>query len=196
LEPVTPLPAQEVARNAARLRLRKHARRILAKPGDAEAHRARVEAALLIDGTEAVQGALADMFTLLDARFVDAKREAFEACAGRLSPRAHAAFAQVHALGALPRINPLATRWSLLSIPTADIPARARRCSLDDSRKLAAQGIAAFEAQDADSEQSFLDHCLTCHDKMAFMLARQVVLKKLDRLPPHWEAVGNRLEEL
>ena len=181
---------------AARLRLREHARRILATPGDAQAHRARVDAALQLEGTEAVQGALADMFTLLDASFADAKRQAFEACADRLSPRAHAAFAQVHALGALPRINPLATRWSLLSIPTADIPARARRCSLDDSRKLATQGIAAFEAKDAEGEQAFLDHCLTCHDKMAFMLARRAVLKHLDRLPPHWEAVGNRLEEL
>jgi len=180
----------------ARLRLRALARLVLAQPADAKAHLARVHAALQLEGTEPVQGALADMFTQLDARHADAKRQAFQACAARLSPRAHAAFEQLQSLGLLARINPLATRWSLLSIPTADIPARGRRCSLDDSRKLAQQGIEAFGAKDADAEQAFLDHCLTCHDKMAFMLARRAVLKTQVRLPPHWEAVGSRLESL
>lgn len=181
---------------SARIRLRAHARRVLAHPGDAQAHLGRVQAALLLDGTEAVQGALADMFTQLDAQQADAKRLAFQSCAERLSPRAHAAFEQLLPLGPLARINPLSTRWSLLSIPTADIPARARRCSLDDSRRLAQLGIEAFETADADGQEAFLDHCITCHDKMAFMLARRAVIKHSGRLPAHWEAVGERLEAL
>lgn len=46
----------------------------------------------------------------------------------------------------MPAINPLATRWSVLAQPSADISTRARRCSVDDSRRLAEQAVLAFEA--------------------------------------------------
>lgn len=189
----TPPP---LSHDAARLRLRAHARALLAQPRDAQLHLARVDVALLLEGTEPVQGALADMFTQLDANHANIKRIAYLACCERLSPRVRMDFEQLLTLGPLPAINTLATRWSLLSIPTADIPARGRRCSLDDSRKLAQQGLQAFEAEDAEAQQAFLDHCMTCHDKMAFMLARRDVLKHVARLPSPWQAVSDRLEEL
>jgi hypothetical protein len=178
------------------LQLRDQSRRLLARPDDAQEHLKRVELALILDGTEPVQGALADMFVQLDDRHIEDKRSAFNTCANRLSPRVRAEFEMQLGQGALSRINTVATRWSLLSIPTADIPARVRRCSLDDSRKLAQLAIQAFKGQDFETQQNFLDHCMTCHDKMAFMLARREVLRLVDRLPSDWHSVGNRLESL
>jgi hypothetical protein len=67
---------------------------------------------------------------------------------------------------------------------------------VDDSKALAARGVLAFEALDEPGQQAFLDHCTTCHDKMAFMLARRGVLKTAGRLPASWEAVSAQLEAL
>ena len=181
---------------SARLRLRMQSQKLIRQPHNALAHVARVEAAVQMDGTEAVQGALADMFAQLDSGFADAKRGAYQFCQHRLPPRIAAAFEALIGQGRLPFVNHLATRWSLLSIPSADMPARTRRCSLDDSRTLAAQGVLAFEARDETAQQVFLNHCLACHDKMAFMLARRSVLKLARQLPTHWEAVSSQLEAL
>jgi hypothetical protein len=149
-----------------------------------------------MEGTEAVQGALADMFAQLDAGHAAAKRAAFMACRHRLPARIGVAFEELIEQSRIPHINTLATRWSLLSIPSADIPARVRRCSLDVSKELAAAALVAFAARDEEAQRAFLDHCVTCHDKMAFMLARRGVLKMVDRLPPAWELVSTRLEAL
>jgi hypothetical protein len=179
-----------------RLSLRTQARRLLGHPQDAQAHLARVDAALQIEGTEAVQGALADMFAQLDKSHAGVKRIAYQACQHRLCARISLAFEGLIEQNQIPLINKLATRWSLLSIPGADIPTRVRRCSLDASRALAAAGLHAFETHDETAQHAFLEHCMTCHDKMAFMLARRSVLKIVPRLPDAWESVSSRLEAL
>jgi len=184
------------ADTSARLQVRLQARQLMRDPQDTQAHLARVEAALQMDGSEAVQGALADMFTQLDSHCSEVKRNAYSLCQHRLPARVALAFEALIAQNPLPQINTLATRWSLLSIPSADIPTRVRRCSLDDSKALAAQGVRAFEALDEPGQQAFLDHCMTCHDKMAFMLARRAVLKTAGRLPAAWETVSTQLEAL
>jgi hypothetical protein len=181
---------------SARFSLRAQARHLIGHPQDSLAHAARVDAALQIEGTEAVQGALADMFAQLDKSHADVKRIAYEACQHRLSARISLAFEGLIEKNQIPLINKLATRWSLLSIPSADIPTRVRRCSLDASRVLAAAGFHAFETRDEEAQNAFLEHCMTCHDKMAFMLARRAVLKIVPRLPEAWELVSSRLEAL
>jgi mono/diheme cytochrome c family protein len=95
---------------------------------------------------------------------------------------------------ALPRVSPLATRWSVLAMPSADISTRARRCSADDSRSLAKIAVQAVADSDQQAQQIFLHHCLTCHDNLAFMLARREILKLAKQLPPGWEAVSLQLE--
>ena len=93
----------------------------------------------------------------------------------RLNPHVAKAFGR-HTQGhALPRITSLATRWSVWAQPSAEVPARVRRASPDDSHRLARQVVEAlYDGEPTDAariEQDFLDHCISCQDKLAFMLA-------------------------
>jgi hypothetical protein len=106
-----------------------------------------------------------------------------------------AAFDQQVVGPALHSPHPLATRWSVLAQPSVDIPTRARRCSPDDSRDIAAQALRALDADDAAGVSRFLDHCMTCHDNLAFMLVRRAVLKDGRNLPAAWESVSRALEQ-
>jgi mono/diheme cytochrome c family protein len=175
--------------------MRRHARHLLRDSSSTEAHLARISAALELPGAEPVQGVLADVFTALGADQAAFKRNALATVKARLSPHIASWFESQVQARRLPRISPLATRWSVLSIPSADISTRARRCSADDSRALAAHAVLAVEAADAQGEQLFLHHCLTCHDNLAFMLARRQLLKSDCQLPVGWDAVSRQLEQ-
>ena len=64
-----------------------------------------------------------------------------------------------------------------------------------DSRLLAKQAVLAFERADLAAQNEFLHHCVTCHDNLAFMLARRALLKTATALPGDWEAVSLQLEQ-
>ena len=179
----------------ARLAVRRHARRLLRVPSDLNAHMARLQAALELPGAEPVQGALADLFCCFGAPHAAPKRTALELAKGRLSAHAARWFEAQTGQPPLPAINPLATRWSVLAHPSADISTRARRCSADDSRLLAAQAVHACEAGDATAQNEFLHHCVTCHDNLDFMLARRALRQSGAALPDDWEAVSLQLEQ-
>jgi hypothetical protein len=83
----------------------------------------------------------------------------------------------------------------VLARPSADISTRARRCSGDDSRALAAAVILAVADHDMQAQQAFLHHCITCHDNLAFMLARRALLRTQPTLPDHWQMVSQQLEQ-
>ncbi len=175
--------------------MRRHARHLLRDSSSTEAHLARLSAALNLPGAEPAQGALADVFSSLGADQTTFKRDALAMVKPRLSAHIAGWFESQVQAPRLPRISPLATRWSVLSIPSADITTRARRCSADDSRALAARAVLAVESADAQGEQLFLHHCLTCHDNLAFMLARRQLLKTDHKLPAGWDAVSRQLEQ-
>jgi mono/diheme cytochrome c family protein len=175
--------------------MRRQARHLLRDSSSTEAHLVRINAALNLPGSEPVQGVLADVFTSLGADQAAFKRDALARVKARLSTHIASWFESQIRAPRLPRISPLATRWSVLSIPSADISTRARRCSADDSRALAARAVLAVEAADAQGEQLFLHHCLTCHDNLAFMLARRQLLKIDPQLPAGWDAVSRQLEQ-
>lgn len=180
--------------------VRRHARVLARRREDVGVHLARIHASLQLDGVEPVQGALADLFGCFGKDGAALKAAALHLAAPRLGSRLARRFGLWVAGQALPRITPLATRWSLLVSASADTPTRARRCSADDSRRLAAQFVAAFEghdandANDADVQAQFLHHCLTCQDRLAFMIARREILKRQDHLPDGWADVQNELE--
>ncbi|MDD2924958.1 hypothetical protein [Rhodoferax sp.] len=179
----------------ARRTMRRHARFLKQNVLDTRVHSARLDAALLLPGAEPVQGALADLFASVGAEQAQFKRDALSLARERLAPHVSSWFESQIDAPVLPRITPLATRWSVLAIPSADISTRARRCSVDDSRALAAQVIDAVAQGDAQGEQLFLHHCVTCHDNLAFMLARRALLKANTRLPPGWDTVSQQLEQ-
>lgn len=174
--------------------VRRHSRALARRRGDVGVHLARIHASLQFDGVEPVQGALADMFGSFGKDSAALKAAALQLAAPRLGDRLARRFQLWVAAQALPRITPLATRWSLLVSASADTPTRSRRCGADDSRRLAAQFLAAFEAQDQDAQAQFLLHCLTCQDRLAFMIARREILKRQDHLPDGWADVQNELQ--
>ena len=179
----------------ARQSMRRSARLLKQNASDIPTHSARLTAAMMLPGSEPVQGVMADLFVTFGEDQSTVKREALQWVRARLAAHVASWFeSQIHA-PALPRITPLATRWSILSIPSADISTRARRCSVDDSRALAAQVVSAVALGGVQEQQLFLHHCVTCHDNMAFMLARRALLKVNTELPPGWEVVSHQLEQ-
>lgn len=186
--------AQAPSRQA-RLAVRQHARRLVCDPADVSAHFARLHAALELPGSEPVQGALADIFVSFGEREESLKRTALQMARDRLAAHTARWFEAQAGRARLSRISPLATRWSVLARPSADMSTRARRCSVDDSRALADQVVRAVENADVQAQQEFLHHCVTCHDNLAFMLARRALLRANANLPADWEAVSLQLEQ-
>jgi len=180
---------------AARRTVRRLARHLLRNPDDAGAHIARLQASLELAGAEPVQGALADLFTCFGAGHEQLKRTALQLASDRLSVHAARWFEAQVVQAALPPINSLATRWSVLAHPSANISSRARRCSADDSRLLADKAVVAFKAEDQAAQNEFLHHCVICLDNLAFMLARRALLKSGAVLPDDWAAVSLQLEQ-
>lgn len=178
-----------------RLALRRHCRRLLKDRTDRQNHLARLQAALSLDGAEPVQGALADIFCVFGRGETEVKRIALQMARGRMSARVVAQFVAQLDADALPVINALATRWSILARPSADITTRARRCSPDDSRLLAKHALQDFLEGDVEAQEEFFQHCITCHDKLAFMLARREILARHATLPQAWERVSGQLEQ-
>ena len=179
----------------ARMALRRFARQLLQNPTDAKRHLDHLRAALALPGSEPVQGALADIFVSFGAQEVTLKRTALQIARPRLAVHTGHWFDAHVNLDSLPRITSLATRWSVLARPSTDISTRARRCSVDDSRALAEQVVHAVENANQQAQQEFLHHCVTCHDNLAFMLARRALLRAGATLPPDWEAVSLQLEQ-
>ena len=178
---------------APREQARHFARALRLSPHDETAHLGRLQACLALDGVEPVQGALADLFVSFGADRAAFKRRALTLAGPRLHEWLRGRFERwVHA-PAVPRITPLATRWSLLAVPSADMSTRARRCSPDVSRAVAAQALMAWQANDLDGLDHFLHHCLTCRDRLAFMLVRRALHQRQAALPAGWDAVETEL---
>ena len=183
------------AAKPARLAFRRLARRLLRAPLNAVTHMARLQAALDLPGSEPVQGALADLYVTFGPTDAPLKQQALALAHNRLAAH-HARFFEAQAAqAALTTTNPLATRWSVLARPSADISSRARRCSVDDSKALAAHMVLAVERDDTQAQQEFLHHCITCHDNLAFMLARRALRHAGAGLSAQWEAVSQQLQQ-
>lgn len=183
-----------MAERAARISLRSWGRRLLGARDTVALHWARLQAALLLPDAEPVQGTLADLFYALPN--TSERRAALTVAQHRLSPAVAQAFGACVASGAFPHSSRLATRWSVLVSPSLDQPRRALRCNADDSRALAQIGLQAWERGDEWAQAEFLEHCRICRDTLAFMLARQAILKRQAALPAAWEAVSNDLQQL
>lgn len=180
----------------ARDRFREAGRAVLRHPSDLRHHEARVLVACEFDGSEPLQGALAD---LLHACAPDADGHGALLLRASVNERlpAHvceALFRQVRSKARLPAANALATRWSVLASPSLDVPRRAMLCSVDDARAIAARAIPALLAGDANTEQAFLAHCEGAGDALAFMLARRALTRQGRVLSPRWDAVLELLQ--
>lgn len=180
---------------AERTRFRQAGRSVLRNGGDLDAHEARVLVACRLQGAEPVQGALADM---AHAGTSDLQRVSqllqHPEVRQRLSPGVLAAFSSQLQTGPLPRVSALATRYSVLAMPSLDVPPRAILCGVDDSRRAAAAALPGLLAGDALIEAAFLDHCEGACDTLAFMLARSALVKARHVLSPRWREVSETLQ--
>ena len=181
---------------SARERFRQAGRRVLNAPADAALHAQRVDAALALEGAEPLQGALADW---LHGCAPDADN--FQPVLARadirprLAPFVWQALQEQAASGhKLPAASTWATRWSVLVAPSLDVPRRAILCSVDDSRRIAAEALPLLLAGDAQAEQDFLTHCEGAGDSLAFMLVRRALTREGRALSPQWEAVSLALQ--
>ena len=181
---------------SARERFRQAGRRVLHAPADPALHAERVDAALALEGAEPMQGALADW---LHGCAPDAARLHAVLARADVGPRLapfvlQALRAQVASGHQLPAASAWATRWSVLVAPSLDVPRRALLCSVDDSRRIAAEALPALLAGDAQAEQDFLAHCEGAGDSLAFMLARRALTREGRAMSPQWDAVSTVLQ--
>ncbi|MDS9994194.1 hypothetical protein PNQ69_15625 [Xanthomonas sp. A2111] len=187
------------ARDPARLVMRTHARALLRDPRDAAAHLARLHAALQLHDNEPTQGVLADLFVALPRHDIALRKLALQMAATHLPPHVAEAF-QRHSQGhALLPINALATRWSVLARPSADVPARVRRASPDHSRRMVREVVDALcdgaPIAAARCEREFLDYCISCQDKLAFMLATRELRRHALALGDRWDSTARWLQQ-
>ena len=125
----------------ARQVVRQQGRHLLRHPGDANAHMARLHAALELAGGEPAQGALADLFSCFGAQHETLKRTALQLARPRLSAHAARWFDAQAAQAALKEAEQLYARQSTLAgqqlIARASLDAQ--RATRDAARAQVAQ---------------------------------------------------------
>lgn len=161
-------------------RFRHYSRAVLRAPSTTAYHKERINLAKKLDESEPLQGALSDYFfgcwydiPLIHPEFV----HDFEA---RLSTQAlqiiHDCLTKKYFLQ---KNNLLATRWSVITTPTLDVASHKLRTSSDDATRIAQNLTDAIilahqkgeHSKVAQLEDEFFEHCLVCHDLVAFMKA-------------------------
>ena len=201
LPPASPLtPASALP---ARLAFRAAGRRVLRSPTDGVAHAARLQAACALTGGEAAQGALADWLYACPGQ-LQAQKQALRQAALQRSLGAvvwrqfvrqlHLA-AQRSGAQMQPRVQRMATRWSVLVQPSSDVPQRALLCGADDSQGAAQAAVAAILAGDTAQEAAFLAHCTGAQDSLAFMLARRSLQRAGFNFSPAWQDAMRVLQQ-
>lgn len=168
---------------------------IMRCPTDMTLHKQRIEQSLSMTGAEPLQGVLADMLYAVVGKQETEDWINQPSVASRLPILLHQRFLkQLASKRRLPRVNALATRWSVLVTPSLDVPARAILCGSDDSRVLAAEAIAAISVGVDDAEAAFLAHCEGANDTLAFMLVRRALIKEGKTLSPQWDSMMTQLQ--
>lgn len=193
---MTPIP-QNAMHPITREEFRRTTRQVLQAPTSLEAHHNRLRAAQKIPGSEPLQAAFVDMLCSVppvstgalewlrdpasEARLAAHVREALLGAASASAP--------------MTRVNPLATRWCVIAVPSCNVPERARLSSADDSRAMAAQAVQQATAGNDEALNEFLGHCVGTQDKLAFMLAFTALSRDGVALTQDWYRVMTLLQE-
>ena len=179
-----------------RTEFRTFSRQVFNDRNNAGLHRSRLQAALNMPGYEPTQGALIDMLVGCKSASREERQAALNLAQSRINPLLVDRLQGQVEKPTYTVNNSLATRWSILASPSLDIPRRTMRCSTDDSRQYARRAVAAWQANDMATQNAFLEHCIICQDKLAFLLARKNILQSQDELPLAWMLAGEFLEKL
>ncbi len=189
---------------AVREQYRRMSRRIIVAPNLAVYHKERIRTALNFFENEPLQGALADYFygCWYDVPFLG--KEILDEAKERLPATIYQAFLNcVHKKSYIWSISHLATRWSVLVTPSMDVPAHKLRTSSDNAWYVADNIIITLlKARDdknqalGQMENDFLEHCIACADRMAFMMVWFRLNKEDWVFDDRWMACRNTLETL
>ena len=189
---------------AVRADYRRASRRVLTSPTNTSHHQERIRAALQFYESEPLQGALADYFygAWYDMPF---DGEAILAQAkDRLTKPVYDAFLNcVRKKEYIWAISPLATRWSILVTPSLDVATHQLRTSSDNAWYVADNIITTLLAAReqgsttlSETEDDFLEHCIACADRMAFMVVWFRLSKENWDFDERWVNCRKTLESL
>lgn len=164
---------------AARQTFRFYSRKVFLVPNDRSFHEKRIDAAMLLEEREPIQGALADFFYSCWYDIPYDIEDIFTQVKPRLQPQIADAFRDcINKLDYIQRSSVLATRWSVLVSPSLNLYGNRLRISSDDAKNVAKDITNALmnarDIEDWDTmeriESEFFAHCLARNDRLAFSL--------------------------
>ncbi|MEN2750328.1 hypothetical protein AAIR29_01645 [Psychrobacter sp. FBL11] len=163
----------------ARHTYRYYARKIFIDPSNRYYHEQRINAALLLNEKEPLQGAVADFFFGCWYDIPYDVKDIFARIQGRLHPQIEHAFHNcINKLDYIKYSSEFATRWSVLVTPSLNVQTHRLRISSDDAKEIAknitTELMSARAAEDWHTieqvEREFFAHCLACNDRLAFSI--------------------------
>ncbi len=183
---------------------RYYSRKIFSSPSNRYYHEQRINAALLLKEKEPIQGALADFFYGCWYDIPYDVGEMFEQVKERLNPDVEQGFRNyIKKLDYIDRSSSLATRWSVLVMPSLNEQAKRLRISSDDAkgvaRDIVLELLKARDLEDWDSieqiENEFFSHCIAHTDRLTFTLVWFRLGKSDWNFNERWNSCQERLDQ-
>lgn len=186
---------------------RKLSREILHTAHDPAVHMKRIDIATDFKSNEPLQGALADYFYGCWFAINDNSHQTLnliENIKYRLPPHVYQTLTHcVNNNIYIERITDIATSWSVLTIPSMDVPLHKLRTSKDNTWFIVETVINQLNIAKqhenieriAEIEQDFFDHCLICSDLMAFMKVWFKLHRSGWNLDERWKHCKDELEK-
>lgn len=194
----------EMAERVARKSFRYFSRKIFVVPNNRFYHEQRINAALMLNEKEPLQGALADFFygCWYDIPFDGV--DIFDRVKDRLPPHIKQAFQNcINKLDYIKFSSEFATRWSVLVTPSLNVETHRLRISSDDAKEIAKnitnELMSARDNNDWHSveqlENEFFAHCLACNDRLAFSIVWFRLGKSDWQFDERWSDCQEQLEQ-
>ncbi|WP_169393043.1 MULTISPECIES: hypothetical protein [Psychrobacter] len=189
---------------AARKSFRYFSRKIFATPSSRYYHEQRINAALMLNEKEPLQGAIADFFYGCWYDIPYDVEDIFERVKGRLHPQIEQAFQNcINKLDYIKHSSVFATRWSVLVTPSLNVETHRLRISSDDAKEIAKnitnELMSARDNEDwhgiEQLENEFFAHCLACNDRLAFSIVWFRLGKSDWQFDERWSDCQQQLEQ-
>lgn len=189
---------------AARKVFRFYSRKVFLTPNNRYFHEQRINAALLLNEKEPLQGAVADFFYGCWYDIPYDVTNLFTRIQDRLYPHVEQGFRNcINKKSYIQRNSILATRWSVLVSPSLNEQTKRLRISSDDAKEIAkditAELMQARDNQDWGTieqiENEFFAHCIARHDRLAFSLVWFRLGKSDWQFDERWNDCQQRLDQ-
>ena len=179
-------------------------RKVFLTPNNRHFHEQRINAALLLNEKEPLQGAVADFFYGCWYDIPYDVTNLFTRIQDRLYPHVEQGFRNcINKKSYIQRNSILATRWSVLVSPSLNEQTKRLRISSDDAKEIAkditAELMQARDNQDWGTieqiENEFFAHCIARYDRLAFSLVWFRLGKSDWQFDERWNNCQQRLDQ-